>query len=62
MTGNCLRLKKHREMAARQHPGALARLFGDWVPLVNRFQAQRRRLYSPERTFWLFLAQVLVLA
>ncbi len=59
MTGNCRRLEKHREMAAKQQAGELARLFGDWVPLVNRFQAQRRRLYSPERTFWLFLSQVL---
>jgi hypothetical protein len=59
MTGNCRRLKTFGEGTARKTAGELAHLFGAWVPLVNRFSAQRRRLFSPERTFWLFLSRVL---
>lgn len=38
----------------------LVALFGRWVALpADLGQSQRERLYTPERTFWLFLAQAL---
>ncbi len=38
----------------------LVQLFGPWVELPNRFAERiRERLFSPARTFWLFLSQVL---
>lgn len=40
--------------------GELAELFEPWVALPEHFgNPGRKRLYSPERTFWLFLSQVL---
>jgi hypothetical protein len=42
-----------------QAPDELATLFSRLLPWPAKIQAKRRRRYTPEVTFWMFLAQVL---
>jgi hypothetical protein len=59
MTRQSGALKKQKRALQKATMDELAHLFGRWVPLEKHLDAERRRLFSPERTFWLFLSQVL---
>jgi hypothetical protein len=59
MTRQSGALKKQKRALQKATMDELAHLFGRWVPLEKHMDAERRRLFSPECTFWLFLAQVL---
>lgn len=53
-------LKRWARTMSEKTPVELGRLFGPWASLPRGFGAgERTRLFSPSRTFWLFLSQVL---
>ncbi len=54
------RLGKRVEPLAKKPLGELVEMFGPQLKLPEDFaNPDRKRLFSPERTFWLFLSQVL---
>jgi len=54
------KLKNMAESFARSTHAHLRGVFGAWTQLPDDFGApKRKRLFSPETTFWLFLGQVL---
>ena len=54
------RLGTYVRKSGRESISGLVELFSPWVELPERFGRQlRQRLFSPSRTFWLFLSQVL---
>lgn len=52
-------LKTPRKKKPQAPPDELATLFQQLVQWPAQFAAKRRRTYTPENTFWLFLSQVL---
>jgi len=54
------RMDRIRNDAARMQMGPLQTLFERFLPLPEDFGvSERKRLYTPARVFWIFLAQVL---
>lgn len=54
------RMKRIRQQTAHLEMGPLQTLFGRFLPLPDDFGvSERKRLYTPARVFWIFLAQVL---
>lgn len=53
------KIRTQKIAALEKAPDAFATLFRKYVRWPNQFAPTRKRLYTPEVTFWLFLGQVL---